>query len=90
MPSARRCICFVEDDIARDVSLSSRIYGDACAQARPAVGAIQYGQYTPCNLCAIEYEVGCGRGMITTPGQYVRDKHFDDVERHVLEVNAHL
>ncbi len=73
---------FVEDDLARGVSTSRRVWCDACEQARPAAGAIQYGQYTLCNRCAIECEVGRGRGMISTLGQYVRDKHFGDGERY--------
>lgn len=75
---------FVEDDLARGISASSRIYCDGCERARQAVGVIQYDRYSLCNRCAIEYEVGRARGMIVTPGQYVRDKHFGDGDLYVL------
>ncbi|HZU77271.1 MAG TPA: hypothetical protein VFA70_10940 [Dehalococcoidia bacterium] len=69
---------FVEDDLARGMVRQSRLYCDACEQARPAAGFIHYGRYALCNACAIEYEVARTRGQVTTAGQYVRDKHFGD------------
>lgn len=75
---------FVEDDLSQGVVGSSRIYCDGCERPRPAAGFINYDRYVLCNNCAIEYEVARARGAITTPGQYVRDKHFGDGDLHAL------
>lgn len=75
---------FVEDDVARGVPAFSRIFCDACQLARPAAGFIQYGRYAVCNACAIEYEVAHARGLLSTPGQYVRDKAFGEAEVYRL------
>jgi hypothetical protein len=75
---------FVEDDLARGVLGSGRIYCDGCERPRPSAGVITYGRYVLCNNCAIEYEVARARGAITMPGQYVRDKHFGDGDLHAL------
>ncbi len=75
---------FVEDDLARGVTSFSRVFCDACEQARPAAGVIQYDRYCLCNRCAIEYEAGRARGIVSLPGQYVRDKHFGDGDFYLL------
>jgi hypothetical protein len=75
---------FVEDDIARGVAAFSRLFCDACQRARPAAGFIQYGRYATCNACAIEYEVARARGLLGTPGQFVRDKRFGEGDAYVL------
>jgi hypothetical protein len=75
---------FVDDDVARGVAVSNRIYCDACQRARPAAGFIQYGRYAVCNSCAIEYEVAHARGVISSPGQYVRDKNFGEADFYAL------
>lgn len=75
---------FVEDDIARGVAAGSRIFCDACQRARPAAGFIQYGRYAVCNACAIEYEVARSRGLLSTPGQFVRDKRFGEGDAYAL------
>ncbi len=75
---------FVDDDVARGVGAFGRVYCDGCEQPRPAAGGIHYDRYLLCNGCAIEYEVARARGLITTPGKYVRDKHFGDGDLYLL------
>lgn len=75
---------FLEDDIARGVPAFSLVFCDACQRARPAPGFIQYGRYATCNACAIEYEVARARGLLSTPGQFVRDKRFGEGDIYAL------
>jgi formate dehydrogenase maturation protein FdhE len=75
---------FVEDDLARGVRRTDRLYCDACQRPRPAAGGIRYGRYALCNGCATEYEVARAHGGLATPGQFVRDKHFGEDERYLL------
>ena len=76
---------FVEDDVAKGLSVDKRLYCDACERVRPAAGFIQYDRYSVCNACAIEYEVARARGLTATAGQYVRDKHFGEAEHYAVE-----
>jgi len=75
---------FVDDDLARGVRLTDRMYCDACQRARPAAGVIRYGRYAVCNGCAMEYEVARAQGQIASPGQYVRDKRFGEGDSYLL------
>ena len=75
---------FVDDDVARGVRRTDRIYCDACQHPRPAPGTIRYGRYGFCNGCATEYEVARAKGALASPGQFVRDKHFGEDERYVI------
>ena len=76
---------FVDDDVARGLSLDKRLYCVACERVRPAAGFIRYDRYSVCNTCAIEYEVARARGLTTTAGQYVRDKHFGEGDHYSVE-----
>jgi hypothetical protein len=75
---------FVEDDLARGVAPTARVYCDACERARPAAGSISYDRYALCNSCAVEYEAARARGLLGTPGRFVRDKHFGEGDLYVL------
>lgn len=75
---------FIDDDLARGVRRTDRMYCDACQRPRPAAGVIRYGRYALCNCCATEYEVARAKGALSTPGQFVRDKHFGEDERYVI------
>ncbi len=75
---------FVDDDLARGVRQTDRMYCDACQRPRPAAGVIRYGRYSLCNCCATEYEVARAHGGLFTPGQFVRDKHFGEDERYAI------
>ena len=75
---------FVDDDLARGVRRTDRMYCDACQRPRPAAGVIRYSRYALCNGCATEYEVARAGGALSTPGQFVRDKHFGEDERYVI------
>jgi hypothetical protein len=75
---------FVEDDLANGVAAQKRMYCDACQQAQPALGFIQYDRHLMCNTCAIEYEVARARGMALSAGQFVRDKAFGEAEAYAL------
>ncbi|HLZ72995.1 MAG TPA: hypothetical protein VKV26_24090 [Dehalococcoidia bacterium] len=75
---------FIDDDLARGVRQTDRVYCDACQRPRPAAGVIRYGRYALCNGCATEYEVARAHGALSTPGQFVRDKHFGEDERYTL------
>ncbi|HZQ36562.1 MAG TPA: hypothetical protein VFD32_11555 [Dehalococcoidia bacterium] len=75
---------FVDDDLARGVRRTDRMYCDACQRPRPAAGVIRYGRYALCNCCATEYEVARAKGALASPGQFVRDKHFGEDERYVI------
>lgn len=75
---------FVEDDLARGVDETRRTYCDGCERARPTAGFIQYDRYALCNACATEYEVARARGLVATPGQYIRDKRFGEGDSYTL------
>jgi len=75
---------FVDDVLARGVRRTDRMYCDACQRPRSAAGAIHYGRYALCNCCATEYEVARARGALSSPGQFVRDKHFGEGERYAI------
>ena len=75
---------FIDDDLARGVRRTDRIYCDACQRPRPAAGVIRYSRYSLCNGCATEYEVARAGGALSSPGQFVRDKHFGEDERYVI------
>ncbi len=75
---------FVDDDLARGVRSTDRMYCDACQRPRSAAGAIHYGRYALCNGCATEYEVARATGALASPGQFVRDKHFGEGERYAI------
>lgn len=75
---------FIDDDLARGVRRTDRMYCDACQRPRPAAGVIRYGRYALCNCCATEYEVARAKGALSSPGQFVRDKHFGEDERYVI------
>lgn len=75
---------FVEDDLARGADEQRRSYCDGCERARPAAGFIQYDKHALCNGCATEYEVARARGLVPTPGQYIRDKRFGDGDSYAL------
>jgi hypothetical protein len=75
---------FMDDALANGVPGTARRYCDACERARPAPGFIHYDRYELCNACAIEYEVARASGLITTTGQYVRDKRFGDGDLYAL------
>ena len=76
---------FVDDDLAKGISLDQRLYCAACERPRPAAGFIQYSRYHVCNSCAIEYEIAHARGLTASPGQYVRDKNFGETGRYGLD-----
>jgi hypothetical protein len=75
---------FVEDDLARGTLPGQRLYCDACERVRSAAGFVRYVRYSFCNVCATEYEVARTRGVVVTPGQYLRDKRFGDGDLHAL------
>ena len=75
---------FVDDDLARGTEPQRRAYCDGCERARPAAGFIQYERYCLCNGCATEYAVARARALVTTPGQYIRDKRFGDGDYYAL------
>ena len=75
---------FVDDDLARGVSVQTRLYCSACQQARSMAGFILYERYQFCNRCATEYEVARLRSMVASPGQFVREKTFGEVDRYAL------
>jgi hypothetical protein len=75
---------FVEDDLANGVPSGKRMYCDACQQAQPALGFIQYERHLMCNGCAVEYEVARARGMALSAGQFVRDKAFGEADTYAL------
>jgi hypothetical protein len=75
---------FVEDDLAGGALPSQRLYCDACERVRPAAGFVRYQRYNFCNICATEYEVARARGVLSTAGQYLRDKRFGDGDLHAL------
>jgi formate dehydrogenase maturation protein FdhE len=75
---------FVDDDLARGTEPQRRAYCDGCERARPAAGFIQYDRYCLCNDCATEYEVARARALVSTPGQYIRDKRFGDGDYYAL------
>jgi hypothetical protein len=70
---------FVEDDLGKAPRSCAHLACDACEQARPAEGFIQYGRYQVCNRCATNYEIAHAKGLVETPGQYIRDQRFGGI-----------
>src|SRR6476646_807146 len=71
--------------LEKDLALGpvvGRLYCDACQRVRSGAGFVSYGRYTVCNQCATEYEVANARGILTTVGQFVRDKNFGETGRY--------
>jgi hypothetical protein len=75
---------FVEEDEASGLTIAQRRFCDACDQARPAPGFIQYGRYSLCNPCATAYEIAQARGLTVSAGQYVRDNRFGETMAYAL------
>ena len=66
------------------IVLDGSLDEDIWRTTAPAAGFIQYDRYSMCNHCAIEYEAARLRGVVGTPGQFVRDKHFGEADYYVL------
>jgi hypothetical protein len=74
----------LERDLAMGTSIGKQ-YCDACQRVRNGAGFVVYGRYTVCNQCATEFEVANARGLLTTIGQFVRDKNFGETARYALD-----
>jgi hypothetical protein len=75
---------FLDDDLSRGIESQRRLYCDGCERARPAAGFIQYERYAMCNDCATEYEVARARALLSTQGQFIRDKRFGEGDYYAL------
>jgi len=75
---------FVEDDLALGVSPTASFYCPACERERSRAGAVRYGRYLVCNLCATEFEIAMLTLGTLSIGQYVRDKRYGEGERYAL------
>jgi hypothetical protein len=75
---------FVEDDLALGISPVDSVVCPACERKRQRAGAVPYGRYLVCNLCATEFEVArATRGPLVI-GHYIRDKQYGESERYAL------
>jgi hypothetical protein len=70
---------FIKDALDSGLRVNQRRYCDADDAPRCAAGFIACGDYQLCNDCAAEYAMARTCGLVTNPGQYVRDRRFGEM-----------